>query len=106
MTQDLIFCPSEVVMGNFIKTSITCSHTGGIDEGSGGEMNAGILGGGRAGGGGGVEASGGVVEAKGVSGDTRPLGVVDMMVGRSEGVRPGQEVPKKGFFLLGLGLER
>ena len=40
-------------MGNFIKTSITCSHTGGIDEGSGGEMKVGILGGGRAGGGGG-----------------------------------------------------
>ena len=28
MTQDLKFCPSAVVGGSFIKTSMTCSHTG------------------------------------------------------------------------------
>ena len=80
VTQDLMFCPSAVVVGSFIKTSMTCSHTGGIEGGSGGVINVGMLAGGLAGG---VEASGGGVEAKGVSGDTRPLGVVDMMVGSS-----------------------
>ena len=36
VTQDLMFCPSAVVMGSFIKTSMTCSQTGGIEGGSGG----------------------------------------------------------------------
>ena len=76
----LMFCPSAVVVGSFIKTSMTFSHTGGIEGGSGGVIKVGMLAGGLAGG---VEASGGSVEPKGVSGDTRPLGVVDMMVGSS-----------------------
>ena len=38
---------------------------------------------GRGGGGGGVEASAGGSEPEGVSGDTRSLGVVGMMVGSS-----------------------
>ena len=73
-------CPSAVVVGSFIKTSMTCSHTGGIEGGSGGEINVGMLAGGLAEG---VEASGKGVEQKGVSGDTRPLGVLDMMVDSS-----------------------
>ena len=51
--------------------------------GGGGHMgviNVGMLAGGLAGG---VEASGGDVDPKGMSGDTRPLGVGDMMVGSS-----------------------
>ena len=44
-----------------------------------GDVGRGLAGGG----GGGVEASGGGGEPEGVSGDTRPLGVVDMMVGSS-----------------------
>ena len=59
VTHDLMFCPSEVVMGNFMRTSITCSQTGGIDGGSGGEMNVGMVVEALDGG---VEASGGVVE--------------------------------------------
>ena len=73
-----MFWPSEVVGGNFIRTSITCSHTGGIDGGSGGEIKVGMLAGGLAGG---VEATGGVVGPKDVSGDKRSLEVLDMMVG-------------------------
>ena len=80
VTQDLIFCPSAVVVGSFIKTSMTCSQTGGIEGGAGGVINVGMVAWGLAGG---VEASGGVVEPKGMLGDTRPLGVVDMMVGSS-----------------------
>ena len=80
VTQDLMLCPSAVVVGSFIKTSMTCSHTGVMEEGSGGVINVGMLVGGLAGG---VGASRGVVEPKGVSGDTRPLGVLDMMVGIS-----------------------
>ena len=71
MTQDLIFCPSAVVVGSFIKTSMTCSHTGGIEGGAEGVINVGMLAGGL---GRGVEASGGGVEQRGVSGETRPLG--------------------------------
>ena len=64
---------------------------GGIEGGSGGVIKVGMLEGGLAGGveasGGGVEASGGGggggVVPKGVSGDTKPLGGVDMMVGGS-----------------------
>ena len=77
-----MFCPSAVVVGSFIKTSMTCSHTGGMEGGSEGVINVGMLAGGLAGGGG-VEASGGGGEPNGMSGDTRPLGVVDMMVGSS-----------------------
>ena len=77
MTQDLMFCPSAVVMGSFIKTSMTCSQTGGIEGGSGGVIKVGMVEGGLVGG---VEASGGGVGPKGVSGDTKPLGGVDMMV--------------------------
>ena len=61
MTHDLMFCPSAVVLGSFIKTSITCSQTGGIDGGSGGVIRVGRLEGGLAGG---VEASGGGGGAK------------------------------------------
>ena len=75
-----MFCPSAVVVGSFIRTSMTCSHTGGIEEGSGGVIKVGMWVGGLAGG---VEASRGGVEPKGMSGDTRPLGVLDMMVGSS-----------------------
>ena len=63
-----MFCPSAVVVGSFFKTSVTCSHTGGTEGGSGGVINVGMLAGGLAGG---VEASGGGVEPKGVSGDTK-----------------------------------
>ena len=97
-----MFWPSAVVVGSFIKTSMTCSHTGRMEGGSEGVINVGMLAGGLAGG---VEASGGGGEPKGVSGDTRPLGVVDMVVGSSERWRPGQGVGSKKFF-IGLGLER
>ena len=100
VTQDLMFCPTAVVVGSFIKTSMTCSHTGGIEGGSGGEIKVGMLEGGLAGG---VEASGGVVGPKGVSGDTKSLGGgggVDMMVVVE--ARPGSRFQN---FLLGLGLE-
>ena len=95
-----MFCPSAVVVGSFIKTSMTCSHTGGIEGGSGGVINVGMLAGGLAGC---VEASGGVVEPKGVSGDTRPLGVVDMMVASSleVEVRPGSRFQK--IFMVSVG---
>ena len=71
MTQDLRFWPSAVVEGSFIKTSMTCSHAGGIEGGSGGVIKVGMVEGGLAGG---VEDSGGRVGPKGVSGDTKPLG--------------------------------
>ena len=48
------FCPSAVVLGSFIKISMTCSQTGGIEGGSGGVIKVGMLEGGLAGG---VEAS-------------------------------------------------
>ena len=80
MTQDLKFCPSAVVGGSFLKTAMTCSQTGGMEVGAEGVINVGMLAGGLAVG---VEASRGRGEPEGVSGDTRPLGVVDMMVGRS-----------------------
>ena len=70
--------PSAVVGGSFIKTAMTCSHTGGMEGGAEGVM--GMLAGGLARG---VEASGVGGGPEGVSGDTRPLGVVDMMVGSS-----------------------
>ena len=80
VTQDLIFCPSVVVVGSFIKISMTCSQTGGIEGCTRGVINVGMVAWGLAGG---VESSGGVVEPKGMSVDTRPQGVFDMMVGSS-----------------------
>ena len=53
VTQDLMLNPSEAVLGSFIKTSMTCSHTGGMEGGSEGVINVGMLAGGLAGGGGG-----------------------------------------------------
>ena len=50
MTQDLKFCPSAVVGGSFIKTAMTCSHTGGMEGGAEGVINVGMFGGGLAGG--------------------------------------------------------
>ena len=73
-SQVLSLCSSR---GSFIKTAITCSQTGGGVEGV---INVGMLAWGLAVG---VEASGGGGEPEGLSGDTRPLGVVDMMVGSS-----------------------
>ena len=52
VTQDLMLCPSAVVVGSFIKTSMTCSHTGGMEGCSEGVINVGMLAGGLAGGGG------------------------------------------------------
>ena len=43
MTQDLKFCPSAVVEGSFIKTSMTCSHTGGMEGGAEGVTKVGML---------------------------------------------------------------
>ena len=43
MTHDLKFCPSAVVVGSFIKSSITCSHTGGMEGGAEGVINVGML---------------------------------------------------------------
>ena len=85
MTQDLKFCPSAVVGGSFIKSVMTCSQRGGMEGGAEGVINVGMLGGAwqGGGGGGGVEASGVEGEPEGVSGDTRPLGVVDKMVSSS-----------------------
>ena len=60
-----MFCPSAVVVGSFIKTSMTCSQTGGIEGGSKGVIKVGMLAGGLAGG---VEASGGVVEPRACQG--------------------------------------
>ena len=78
VTHDLMFCPSAVVLGGFIKTSMTCSQTGGIEGGSGGLIKVGMLGGGLAGG---VEASGGGGRAKRyVRGHKATGGGVDMMV--------------------------
>ena len=76
MTQDLILCPSAVVLGSFIKTSMTCSQTGGIEGGSGGVIKVGMLEGVLVGG---VEASG--VGAKRRVRGHKATGGVDMMVG-------------------------
>ena len=51
-----------------------------MEGGAEGVINVGMLAGGLAGG---VEASGVGGGPEGVSGDTRPLGVVDIMVGSS-----------------------
>ena len=79
VTQALLFCPSAVVGGSFINTAMTCSHTGGTEGGAEGVINVGMVSGGLAGGG--VEASGEEGKPEGVSRDTSPLGVVDMVVG-------------------------
>ena len=42
VTQDLMFCPSAVVGGSFTKTSMTCSHAGGIEGGGGGVIYVGM----------------------------------------------------------------
>ena len=76
-----MFCPFAVVDGSFIKTSMTCSHTGGMEEGAEGVIKVGMLAGALAGGGVGATARG--RETEGVSGDTRPSGVVGMMMGSS-----------------------
>ena len=75
-----MFCPSAVVDGSFIKTSMTCSHTGGMEERAEGVIKVGMLAGALAGG---VGASVRGRETEGVSGDTRPSGVVGMMTGSS-----------------------
>ena len=79
-TQALMFCPSAVVGGIFIKTAMTCSQTGGMTVGAEGVIKVGMVSGGLAGG---VEASGAVGEPEGVSGDMSPLGAVDMVWGGS-----------------------
>ena len=66
--------------GSFINTSMTCSQTGGMVGVEEGVINVGMLAGGLAGG---VEDSGAGGESEGVSGDTRPREVVDMVVGSS-----------------------
>ena len=53
-------------------------HTGGIEGGAEGVTNVGMVSGGLAWG---VEASGAGAMPEGVSGDTSPLGVVNMVVG-------------------------
>ena len=95
MTQDLKFCPSTVVGGSFIKTAMTCSQTGGMEGGAEAVINVGMLAGGLAVG---VEASGGGGEPEGMSGDTKPLGVVDMMVGSGYRWRPGKGEGSKKFY--------
>ena len=76
-----MFCPSAVVDGSFIKTSMTCSHTGGMEEGAEGVIQVGMLAGALAGEGGGSAIG---METEGVSRDTRPSGVVGMMMGMSK----------------------
>ena len=86
-------------MGSFIKTAMTCSHTGGIEGGAEGVINVGCWQGvWQGGGGGGVEASGAGGEPEGVSGDTRPLGVVDLVVGSSLRWMPGSRESSKIFY--------
>ena len=68
-----MFCPSSVEVGIFINTAMTCSQTGGMTVGAEGVIKVGMVSGD------GVEASGGAGEPERVSGDTRPLGAVDMV---------------------------
>ena len=72
----------------------------GVEGGAEGVINVGMLAGGLAVG---VEASGGGGEPEGMSGDTKPLGVLDMMGAVARG--GGQAREKVPNFLLGLGLE-
>ena len=71
-----MFCPYAVEGGIFIKTAMPCSQTGGVMVGAEGVIKVGMVSGwpGR-----GVEASGAAGEQEGVSGDTRPLGAVDIV---------------------------
>ena len=71
-----MFCPSAVVGGIFIKTAMTCSETGGMVVGAEGVINVGWCQGAW-------QASGADGEPDGLSGDTRPLGDVDMVWGGS-----------------------
>ena len=89
-----MFCPSAVVGTSFIKTAMTCSQTGGMEGGAEGVINVGMVSGGLVGG---VEASGAGDGPEGVSGDTSPLGVVDMVVGIIYRVRPGSREGSKKF---------
>ena len=59
---------------------MTCSHTGGMEGGAEGVINVGMWAGGLAGE---VEVSRAGGKPEVVSGDTRPLEVVDMVVGSS-----------------------
>ena len=68
-----------------------------MEGGAEGVINVGMCAGGLAVG---VEASGRGGEPEGVSGDTRPLGVVDMMVGNSYRWGPGQGEGSKNFILF------
>ena len=58
---------------------MTCSQTGGMTVGAEGLMKVGMVSGGLAGVCVCVEASEAAGEPEGVSGDTRPLGAVDMV---------------------------
>ena len=73
-----MFCPSAVEGGIFIETAMTCSQTGGMVVGAERVINVGMVSVGLAGG---VEASGASGEPEGLSGGTRPLGVVDIVWG-------------------------
>ena len=66
-----------------------------MDGGAEGVINVGMLAGGLAVG---VKASGGGGEPEGISGDTRPLGVVDMMGGSGCRWRPGNGEGSKFFY--------
>ena len=89
-----------VVAGSFIKTAMTCSQTGGMEGGADGVINVGIFAGGLAVG---VEASEGGGEPEGVSGDTRPLGVVDMMGAVARGGGQAREKDPKFFISVRVG---
>ena len=67
-----------------------------MEGGAEGVINVGMLAGGLAGV---VEASGAGGKPEVVSGDTRPLEVVDMVVGSSKRWRPGSREGSKNFFL-------
>ena len=103
VTHDLMFCRSAEVLGSFIKTSMTCSQTGGIEGGSGGVIKVGMLEGGLAGG---VEASGGGggrakrrVRGHKATGGCGHDGGWELVVE----AKPGSRFQKN---FLGLGLER
>ena len=97
MTQDLKFWPSAVVEGSFIITAMTCSQTGGMEVGSEAVIKVGMVAGVLEGG---VEASAGGMGPEDVSGDTRPLGVVDDggVVAKGRG-QAREKVPKNSFLV-------
>ena len=70
-----MFCPSALEGGIFIKTAMTCSQTSGMMVGVEGVIRWGWCQGTWQG----VEASGAAGEPEGVSGDTWPLGAVDIV---------------------------